>query len=267
MRLVFAGTPEAALPSLEALLASRHEVVAVVTRPGRAGRPRPVMAPSPVAGVRGRGGLEMLKPDRPGDPRVPATGCASWRRTAARWWRTARCCRRRALDIPPRGWVNLHFSLLPAWRGAAPVQHALIAGDEVTGATTFRLVKELDAGPTYGLLTETVRPGRHRRVDCSTGWPSTAPGCWSPPWTGSRTAAWRSGRSPAEGVSFAPKLTPTDALRRLGAHGVRDRPAGPRLHSRARRLDAARRGPAQAGRAGAARLPATPSLAARARSS
>jgi methionyl-tRNA formyltransferase len=62
------------------------------------------------------------------------------------------------LDIPARGWVNLHFSLLPAWRGAAPVQRALWAGDEVTGATTFRLVAEMDAGPTYGVVTERVRP-------------------------------------------------------------------------------------------------------------
>ena len=63
-----------------------------------------------------------------------------------------------ALDIPRHGWVNLHFSVLPAWRGAAPVQHAIWAGDEVTGATTFRIVNELDAGPTYGLMTQTIRP-------------------------------------------------------------------------------------------------------------
>jgi methionyl-tRNA formyltransferase len=63
-----------------------------------------------------------------------------------------------ALAIPTKGWVNLHFSVLPAWRGAAPVQHAIWAGDEVTGATTFRIVRELDAGPTYGLMTQTIRP-------------------------------------------------------------------------------------------------------------
>jgi methionyl-tRNA formyltransferase len=63
-----------------------------------------------------------------------------------------------ALDIPLHGWVNLHFSVLPSWRGAAPVQHAIWAGDEVSGATTFRIVKELDAGPTYGLMTQTIRP-------------------------------------------------------------------------------------------------------------
>jgi methionyl-tRNA formyltransferase len=63
-----------------------------------------------------------------------------------------------ALDIPPHGWVNLHFSCLPRWRGAAPVQHAIWAGDEVTGATTFRIVKELDAGPVFGVMTETIHP-------------------------------------------------------------------------------------------------------------
>jgi methionyl-tRNA formyltransferase len=62
-----------------------------------------------------------------------------------------------ALDIPVHGWVNLHFSILPAWRGAAPVQRSLWAGDDYTGATTFRIVPALDAGPTYGVVTERVR--------------------------------------------------------------------------------------------------------------
>jgi methionyl-tRNA formyltransferase len=64
----------------------------------------------------------------------------------------------RVLDIPRHGWVNLHFSLLPAWRGAAPVQHAILAGDQVTGATTFRIVLELDAGPVFATVTEQIRP-------------------------------------------------------------------------------------------------------------
>jgi methionyl-tRNA formyltransferase len=64
----------------------------------------------------------------------------------------------RVLDIPRHGWVNLHFSLLPAWRGAAPVQHAILAGDQVTGATTFRIVLELDAGPIFATVTEPIRP-------------------------------------------------------------------------------------------------------------
>lgn len=153
---MFAGTPEVAVPSLRALLASRHEVVAVVTRPdARAGRGRKVAA-SPVAVAAEEAGLETLKPPTPRDPDF-----------AARLAELAPdCCPVVAyggliptelLELPSRGWVNLHFSVLPAWRGAAPVQRALMAGDEVTGATTFRLVEELDAGPTYGLFTETVR--------------------------------------------------------------------------------------------------------------
>jgi methionyl-tRNA formyltransferase len=115
------------------------------------------MTPSPVAAFALDNGLEVLRPTRPSEPDFLA-------RLAEL---APDCCPvvayggllpQSALDIPPHGWVNLHFSLLPAWRGAAPVQHAVIAGDQVTGATTFRLVKELDAGPTYGMLTETVQP-------------------------------------------------------------------------------------------------------------
>src|SRR6266540_3520984 len=145
MRVLFAGTPETAVPSLEALLASRHEVVAVLTRPDApAGRGRRLVA-SPVAGRAEAEGIEVLKPSRLKDPDFV-------RRLAEI---APECCPvvaygglipREALDIPPRGWVNLHFSLLPAWRGAAPVQYALLHGDDVTGASTFQIVEELDAG-------------------------------------------------------------------------------------------------------------------------
>ena len=69
----------------------------------------------------------------------------------------ARCYGRLAGGTP-LGWINLHFSLLPAWRGAAPVQAAIAAGDEVTGATTFQIEPALDSGPVYGVVTETIRP-------------------------------------------------------------------------------------------------------------
>ncbi|MEO7745146.1 MAG: methionyl-tRNA formyltransferase [Actinomycetota bacterium] len=157
MRLLFAGTPEVALPSLTALLDSSHEVVAVLTRPDApAGRGRRTAA-SPVAERAAAAGIEVLTPDRPGDP-------AFLQRLTEL---APDCCPvvaygalvpQRVLDVPVHGWVNLHFSLLPAWRGAAPVQHAVMAGDEVTGATTFRLEAGLDTGPVYGLLTETARP-------------------------------------------------------------------------------------------------------------
>ncbi|WP_067128358.1 methionyl-tRNA formyltransferase [Microtetraspora malaysiensis] len=158
MRLVFAGTPDTALPSLRALLDSpRHEVVAVVTRPdAQSGRGRKVH-PSPVAQLADEAGIEVLRPAKAGDP-----GFLDRLREI-----DPDCCPvvaygallpQAALDIPRHGWVNLHFSLLPAWRGAAPVQHAVLHGDEITGAATFRIVKELDAGPVFGVVTEPVRP-------------------------------------------------------------------------------------------------------------
>src|SRR6201996_9474100 len=158
MRLVFAGTPQAAVPSLDALLKSGHEVAAVVTRPDAPAGRGLRLAPSPIAQRAEAAGLEVLKPAKPGDPdfldrlRQIAPDCCPVTAYGA-------LIPQRALDIPPHGWVNLHFSLLPAWRGAAPVQHAILHGDDVTGASTFLIVKELDAGPVYGVLTQPMRPG------------------------------------------------------------------------------------------------------------
>lgn len=157
MRLVFAGTPQTAVPSLRALLANeRHEVVAVVTRPdARAGRGRH-LAESPVKQVALEAGVEVLQPAKPREPEFLERLSAL----------APDCCPvvaygalipQAALDIPVHGWVNLHFSLLPAWRGAAPVQHALIAGDEITGASTFQIEAGLDTGPVFGVVTEAVR--------------------------------------------------------------------------------------------------------------
>jgi len=157
VRLVFAGTPEVALPALRALAASRHTLAAVVTRPDApAGRGRRMVI-SPVAALAGELGVETLKPLRPNEPwflerlRTVAPDCCPVVAYGA-------LLPQAALDIPPRGWVNLHFSVLPAWRGAAPVQHAVLRGDDITGASTFQIVKELDAGPVYGTLTEPVGP-------------------------------------------------------------------------------------------------------------
>jgi len=157
MRLVFAGTPEPALPALRRLIDShRHEVVAVLTRPdarsGRRGKP----TPSPVARLADEHGIPVLKPARPnGDEFVAELSELS-----------PDCCAVVAygallgdamLAVPRRGWINLHFSLLPAWRGAAPVQAAIAAGDAVTGATTFQIEPDLDSGPVYGVITEAIR--------------------------------------------------------------------------------------------------------------
>jgi methionyl-tRNA formyltransferase len=156
MRLVFAGTPETALPTLRALVDSRHDVAAVLTRPdAAAGRGRQ-LRPAPVAVFAREQGIEVLAPASPSDPDFVARLRAI----------NPACCpivaygallRREALDIPEFGWINLHCSVLPAWRGAAPVQRAIMAGDEVTGATVFSLVEEFDAGPVLGTITERIR--------------------------------------------------------------------------------------------------------------
>jgi len=209
MRLVFAGTPQTAVPALDALLASRHEVVAVVTRPDApAGRGRKVEA-SPVARRAAEAGLEVLTPARARDPefldrlREIAPDCCPVTAYGALLPQTA-------LDIPPNGWVNLHFSILPAWRGAAPVQHAILHGDDVTGASTFQIVKELDAGPVYGVLTEPVRP------DDTTGTlldrlSYSGAELLVATLDGIEDGTVQAVTQPAEGVSFAPKITPADA--------------------------------------------------------
>ena len=153
---MFAGTPETAVPTLEAILASRHDVAAVLTRPeAPAGRGRKLL-PSPVAEHASTHGIEVLTPPTPSDPefldrlRVIDPVCCPIVAYGA-------LLRRDALDIPENGWINLHFSVLPAWRGAAPVQRSIMAGDEVTGATVFSLVEALDAGPVLGTITERIR--------------------------------------------------------------------------------------------------------------
>lgn len=155
MRLLFAGTPQVAAPSLRALLDSPHDVVAVLTRPdARVGRGRTVVA-SPVAQLARDAGIETLTPPRPSEPaflqrlRELDIDCAPVVAYGGLIPPTA-------LELPRHGWVNLHFSLLPAWRGAAPVQHAVLAGDEITGACTFLLEEGLDTGPIFGAVTEPI---------------------------------------------------------------------------------------------------------------
>ncbi|MEO3766652.1 methionyl-tRNA formyltransferase [Streptomyces sp. B8F3] len=210
MRLVFAGTPEVAVPALDALLASdRHEVVAVVTRPDApAGRGRRLVA-SPVAQRAEEAGIEVLKPGRPREPefldRLRAIG--------------PDCCPvvaygallpKPALGIPAHGWVNLHFSLLPAWRGAAPVQHAILAGDEVTGATTFLIEEGLDSGPVFGVVTEQVRP-TDTSGDLLTRLAMAGAGLLAATMDGIEDGSLQAVPQPAEGVTSAPKIQVEDA--------------------------------------------------------
>ncbi|CAA9365140.1 MAG: Methionyl-tRNA formyltransferase [uncultured Nocardioidaceae bacterium] len=204
MRVVFAGTPEAALPALDAVAASSHRLVGVVTRPDApAGRGRRLV-PSPVAVRAEELGVRVLKPGHPREPdfqselRSLSPDCCPVVAYGA-------LLPRDALDIPAHGWVNLHFSLLPAWRGAAPVQHTLLAGDEVTGATTFRIVEDLDAGPTFGVVTETVRPADTagellERLSVS------GAGLLVATLDGIEEGSLEAREQPADGVSFAPKI-------------------------------------------------------------
>jgi methionyl-tRNA formyltransferase len=209
VRVVFAGTPEPALPSLEAIAASPHELVGVVTRPDApAGRGRR-LTPSPVAERAAELGVPVLKPDHPRDPAFQEALRAL----------EPDCCPvvaygallpQSALDIPTHGWVNLHFSVLPAWRGAAPVQHALWAGDEVSGATTFRIVRELDAGPTYGLMTERVRPG-DTAGSLLERLAEGGAGLLVATLDGLEIGSLEAREQPEDGISFAPKITVEDA--------------------------------------------------------
>ncbi|MCR2814669.1 methionyl-tRNA formyltransferase [Microbacterium jiangjiandongii] len=154
MRLVFAGTPEPAVPSLRALAASGHDLVAVVTRTDAVlGRKR-VLTPSPVAQAADELGIPVIKADRLDATATDAI--AELRPDLGVIVAYGGLVREPLLSMPPHGWINLHFSLLPRWRGAAPVQHALIAGDRTTGASVFRLVAELDAGDVYGEVTYPV---------------------------------------------------------------------------------------------------------------
>ena len=209
MRLVFAGTPQAAVPALDALLKSRHEVAAVVTRPDAPAGRGLHLEPSPVAQRAAEAGVEVLKPARPRDPDftdrlrqiapdiVPITAYGA-------------LIPQSVLDIPAQGWVNLHFSLLPAWRGAAPVQHAILHGDDITGATTFQLVKELDAGPVFGVVTEPIRP-RDTAGDLLGRLAVSGADLLVATLDGIGSGQLEARPQPAEGVSLAPKITAGDA--------------------------------------------------------
>ncbi len=206
---MFAGTPAPALPSLRALLDSGHDVAAVVTRPDApAGRGR-TLRPSPVKELALEAGVEVLTPRHPRDEdfqerlRALAPDCCPVVAYGA-------LVPRPVLDVPLHGWVNLHFSLLPAWRGAAPVQHALLAGDETTGASVFALEEGLDTGPVYGVLTETVRPA-DTSADLLDRLSTAGAGLLVAVLDGIASGELQAVPQPAEGVSLAPKISVDDA--------------------------------------------------------
>jgi methionyl-tRNA formyltransferase len=210
VRLVFAGTPDPAVPALRRLLESdAHEVVAVVTRPDAPAGRRRKLQRSPVGALADEAGVEVLTPAKASDPefldrlRAIAPDCAP---VVA----YGNILRPAALGIPAHGWVNLHFSLLPAWRGAAPVQAAIRAGDELTGATTFRLEEGMDTGPVFGAVTEKIAD------DDTAGslldrLALSGAGLLAATLDGIADGSLTAVPQPAEGVSVAPKVTVDDA--------------------------------------------------------
>lgn len=209
MRLVFAGTPGVAVPALETLLAGPHEVVGVVTRPDAPrGRGRGV-ARSPVGEVADEAGVPVFTPAHPRDPefgaqlRDLAPDCVPVVAYGA-------IVPENLLGVPTHGWVNLHFSLLPAWRGAAPVQWAVLSGDEVTGATTFQLEAGMDTGPTFGVVTEEICE-RDTSGDLLARLAQSGAQLLAATLDGLAAGRIVAVPQPHEGVSLAPKLTVADA--------------------------------------------------------
>ena len=209
MRLVFAGTPDVAVPSLDALASSSHDVVAVLTRPDAlSGRGRSLVA-SPVKERALALGLEVLTPGLAGDPQFQAR-LRELAPDACPMVAYGALIPPSTLTIPAHGWINLHFSLLPAWRGAAPVQHAIMAGDQVSGATTFLVERGLDTGPTFGVMTEAIKPGDtcgdllHRLA-------RSGAGLLVATLDALEAGELHGVAQPAEGVSLAPKLSVQDA--------------------------------------------------------
>ncbi|MGI5501037.1 methionyl-tRNA formyltransferase [Lentzea sp. CA-135723] len=210
MRLVFAGTPEVALPSLRAFIDSpRHDVVAVVTRPDApSGRGRKLER-SPVAALADSHGIEVLTPAKAGDPEF-LDRLRALEPDLCPVVAYGNLLPQRTLDVPKFGWVNLHFSVLPAWRGAAPVQASVRNGDDITGASTFRIVKELDAGPVFGVVTEKVRD-RDTSGDLLTRLSISGAGLLLSTVDGIEDGTLVAVDQPADGVSYAAKITVEDA--------------------------------------------------------
>ncbi len=221
MRIVFAGTPEPALPSLRRLIASRHhDVVAVLTRPdaakGRHGKP----SPSAVARLALEYDIPLLRPSRPNSDEFIAE-LTELAPEACAVVAYGALLSERLLAVPKHGWVNLHFSLLPAWRGAAPVQAAIAAGDTVTGASTFQIELALDSGPVYGVVTETIRP-TDTAGDLLDRLADSGAALLDTTLDGIADGSLTPVPQPADGVTVAPKITVEEARVRweLPAHAV-----------------------------------------------
>jgi methionyl-tRNA formyltransferase len=224
MRIVFAGTPEPALPSLRRLIDSaHHEVVAVLTRPDAASGRRGKPSPSPVAQLALERGIPVLRPERPNSAEF-VSELAELAPEVCAVVAYGALLRDSLLAVPAHGWINLHFSLLPAWRGAAPVQAAIAAGDEVTGATTFQIEPALDSGPVYGVVTETIRP-TDTAGDLLDRVSVSGAALLETTLDGIADRSLEPVPQPPDGITIAPKLTVDDARVRwdLPAHVVERR--------------------------------------------
>ncbi|MGV9671052.1 methionyl-tRNA formyltransferase [Gordonia sp. NPDC003504] len=221
MRIVFAGTPQVAVPSLQRLIDDpAHEIVGVIARPDAvSGRGRKVRR-APVAELADTHGIPVLTPRRLSEPEVADT-LAQWAPDVGAVVAYGGLVPPALMELPTHGWINLHFSVLPAWRGAAPVQAAIAAGDETTGASTFRLEKGLDTGPVYGVLTETIR-ATDTSGDLLDRLAEAGAGLLADTLGGIEAGRLVPQPQPADGISHAPKVEVDDAAVRwdLPAHIV-----------------------------------------------
>ena len=205
MKIAFAGTPLAAVPTLTALLASDHEVALVVTRPDApAGRGR-TLTSSPVADVAGLSGVPVLKTSdlKSHLDKFAAVDCVIVVAFGA-------MVPRELLAVPKHGWVNVHFSLLPHWRGAAPVQYAILSGDEFTGVTTFQIDEGLDTGPMLAYLTTQIAPSE-TATDLLDRLSIEGAQLALATLTGLENGSILPLHQPIDGISHAPKITVADA--------------------------------------------------------
>ena len=205
MRIAFAGTPEAAVPTLSALLNSAHTVEFVITRPDAPkGRGR-VLTASPVADVATAHGIEVIKTSKLVEVAQRVKNLDAVIVVAF-----GGLVPKDLLDVPKHGWINVHFSLLPHWRGAAPVQHAIMAGDDVTGVTTFRIDEALDTGPMFAYFTSSI--GKNETAGAlldrlAIEGANLAVATLNNLETGSMLPL----AQPLDGITYAPKITTEDA--------------------------------------------------------
>jgi len=210
VRIVFFGSPEFALPSLNALVASRHDVVAVVSQPDRPAGRGHAATPPPVKTAALAHGLPVLQSEKLSEPDSLAT-IQALSPDAFVVAAYGQILRQRLLDVPPRGTLNVHASLLPRWRGASPIAAAILAGDEATGVTLMQMVRALDAGPLLARVELPISPHD------TTGMLEPRLAQAGAALLVENLEAWLAGELPAtpqdeSAVTYAPQLKRTDAL-------------------------------------------------------